>query len=104
MNAARILKQARRRAGLSQRALAAKSGMKQPAIARIESGEVNPRVATLDHLLGACGEDLELASRLGEGLDRTVIHQLLKLNPGERAVFSVEAARNLARIRVNRAR
>lgn len=32
---------------LSQRALAAQLGMKQPAIARLESGDVNPTIDTL---------------------------------------------------------
>lgn len=36
--------------GLSQRQLAEKLGMRQPAIARLEAGEHNPSVETLIHL------------------------------------------------------
>ena len=36
--------------GLSQRQLATKLGMKQPAIARLEAGEHNPSMDTLIHL------------------------------------------------------
>jgi len=50
MDAARTLRDARRRAHLTQRALASRSGIPQPAIARIERGTVVPRVDTLDRL------------------------------------------------------
>lgn len=53
MNAARALGWARRRAGLSQRALAAQSGVPQSTIGRIEAGLVDPRVRTLSRLLRA---------------------------------------------------
>lgn len=95
MNAARILRNARKRADLSQRELARRAGMQQPAIARIESGDVIPRADTLDRVLEACGSDLEPSSRLGQGLDRSVIRELLKLTPGERSRLGVEEAKNV---------
>jgi transcriptional regulator with XRE-family HTH domain len=98
MKAARLLKTARRRAGLSQRELADAAGVAQPAIARIESGRVRPRVDTLDRLLEACGSDLEVAPRLGIGIDRTVIRRLLRLTPMERLDLAVADARGLERI------
>jgi hypothetical protein len=45
----------------------------QPAIARIESGAVSPRLSTIRPLLAAAGFTLELAPRLGDGVDRTMI-------------------------------
>jgi transcriptional regulator with XRE-family HTH domain len=95
MNAARVLRRARRAAGLSQRGLAARSGIAQPAIARIESGAAKPRVDTLDRLLAACGVDLELARRLGAGVDRSQIRALLRLDPAERLRLATQEARNL---------
>ena len=65
MDAARVLRYARRRAGLTQRALAAKADIAQPTIARIESGAMVPRVDTLDRLLEACGMGLEVEPRPG---------------------------------------
>jgi predicted transcriptional regulator len=66
-------------------------------IARIERGGVVPRVDTLDRMLAGCGEALETRRRLGMGIDRTVIRQLLALSPGERGRLAVEEARNVAR-------
>jgi len=43
----------RRRRGVSQEELASKLGTHQPAIARLESGEGNPRLQTLVHVANA---------------------------------------------------
>ncbi len=95
MDVARTLVLARKRAGLSQRQLAGAIGIPQSAIARIERGIVVPRVDTLDRLLRGCGEALESRPRLGAGVDRTVIRQLLALAPAQRARLAAEEARNL---------
>ena len=84
MDAGGALRRARRKAGLTQRELARRAGIHQPAIARIESGSVIPRVDTLDRLLRGCGYSLEVEKRMGEGVDRTQIRELLKLSPRER--------------------
>jgi len=82
--AGRMVRDARKRAQLTQRELAAKSGIPQETIARIERGRANPRVTTLDRLLEACDYGLESMPRLGIGVDRTQIRELLKLTPSER--------------------
>jgi len=97
VNPGATLREARRRAGLSQRALAARVGVPQPVVARIERGGVSPRIDTLERLLRGCGEELGTRPRLGEGVDRTAIRELLKLSPGERARLAVEEARNVER-------
>lgn len=99
MKASVALSQARRRADLSQSELALRTGLKQPAISRIESGKVVPGVDTLDRLLRACGEGLEPVRRLGAGVDRTVIRQLLRLSPGQRLRKATQEARTLERLR-----
>jgi predicted transcriptional regulator len=96
MNAARVLRYARRRAGLTQRALAARAGVPQPAIARIEVGAVSPRMDTLSHLIAATGSMLELAPRLGEGVDRTMFAATLARTPEERIEAAGRAGRSLA--------
>jgi transcriptional regulator with XRE-family HTH domain len=98
VNSGSTLALARRRAGLSQRALAEQVGVPQSVIARIERSGVVPRVDTLDRLLAGCGEALESRPRLGQGLDRTAIRQLLRLTPAERALLAVREARNLQRV------
>lgn len=99
MDAARTLHLARRRSGLSQRELAGRVGVPQPVVARIESGRAVPRVDTLDRLLAGCGEALEARPRLGAGVDRTEIRELLHLTPAQRARLAVREARNVAAVR-----
>ena len=82
--AGRMLRHARRRAGLTQRQLAAKAGIPQESIARIERARVDPRVGTLDRLLEACEFGLEAMPRLGIGIDRPQIRERLDLAPGAR--------------------
>jgi transcriptional regulator with XRE-family HTH domain len=98
MEVTRALREARKHAGVSQRELASIIGIPQPAIARIESGAVVPRVDTLDRLLAGCGLTLELGPRPGAGLDRTAIRRLLDLTPLQRIRLATREARNLDRL------
>jgi transcriptional regulator with XRE-family HTH domain len=99
MDAARVLRQARRRAGLTQRELAARAGVPQSQVAKIESGTVVPRVDTLDRLLQVCGEGLESHPRPGRGLDRTGYRELLRKTPTGRLRQAATSAYGLARLR-----
>ncbi|MBI3648597.1 MAG: helix-turn-helix transcriptional regulator [Actinobacteria bacterium] len=98
MDAAGTLREARRLAGFSQRALAGRAGVPQPTVARIESGAVVPRVDTLDKLLAVCGRALTSGPRPGAGIDRTPIRALLALTPAERLCLAAREARNLDRL------
>lgn len=69
--------------------------MPQPAIARIESGRVRPRLDTVDDLLRACGMGLELEPRLGHGVDRSVIRELVRLTPRQRLELAAAEAANI---------
>ena len=80
---------------MSQRALARRAGVPQPAVARIESGAVSPRVSTLEDLLAAAGYALEVRPRLGVGVDRTLILAALARSPEDRIRAAGTAARNL---------
>lgn len=95
----RMLRHARRRAGLTQRALSAKAGIPQETIARIERGRADPRVGTLDRLLEACEFGLEAMPRLGIGIDRTQIHALLRLSPSERFRIGMADDQHMVEIR-----
>ena len=99
MKAATVLREARRRAGLTQAELAEACRVKQPAISRIERGAVDPSVETLNRLLAACGESLESVPRLGIGIDRTRFHENLKLSPAQRLEFAARAARGMAKLK-----
>jgi len=83
--AGRVLRHARERAGLSQRALAARARVRQPAISRIESGRQEPTLATLSRLVEACG--LELHLRVDDGVDPHdlgLLETALALTPEQR--------------------
>jgi transcriptional regulator with XRE-family HTH domain len=90
---------ARRSAGLSQRQLAVASGVPQPTIARIESGKQMPRADTLDRLLRACGWELDMTPRRGQGEDAGLIDAWLALTTEDRAQRGAEYGRSLDRIR-----
>jgi len=62
MEAATLVREARRRAGLSQAELAARAGTTQSAIARLERGRASPSFRRVGELIEACG--LELRVRL----------------------------------------
>ena len=87
--AGRMVRDARRRAGLTQRQLAAKAGIPQETIARIERGRVDPRVMTLDRLLEACGVGLESMPRLGIGIDRSQIQERLSVSMERRLLVAM---------------
>lgn len=55
MDAATTLRRARREAGLTLRALAARAGTSHATLAAYESGRSVPRVDTLDRILRAAG-------------------------------------------------
>jgi predicted transcriptional regulator len=58
---------ARRAAGLSQTEVAARMGTSQSVVARLESGEIDARLSTLQRYAAAVGRELELGVRPQEG-------------------------------------
>ena len=58
MIAPHLIRQARRRAGLTQAELAAKARTTQSAVARWESGGSTPSLETLQRIVEACGLEL----------------------------------------------
>jgi transcriptional regulator with XRE-family HTH domain len=56
---ASVLRSARERSGLTQRALADRAGGSQSVVARIERGQSSPTVGTLNRLLEATGHRIE---------------------------------------------
>lgn len=53
-----LVRDARSRAGISQRELAARAGTSQSVVARVESGQTRPSSETLNRLLEAAGFEL----------------------------------------------
>jgi transcriptional regulator with XRE-family HTH domain len=94
-----MVREARRRAGMTQRELAQAAGVPQPTVARVESGAVSPRADTFERLLRAAGSELAIAPRLGTGVDRTLIRDRLALSPEQRAGLAIQEARAVSAIR-----
>jgi transcriptional regulator with XRE-family HTH domain len=55
VNGRTLVREARRRAGLTQAELAERVGTTQSAIARLEAGATSPSLARVDQLVRACG-------------------------------------------------
>lgn len=98
MIAGRLVAYARRRAGLSQRALARAAGVPHSTVARIELGQLSPRADTLERLLRAAGRTLATEERLGADEDRSLIRDRLLMSPAERARLAVREARAIRRL------
>jgi len=81
----KVLRQARSRAGLSQRALAERAGTSQPAIARYERGISTPSWKTLQRLAAACGRRVRLEVEMAPDRDDVELaRSMLELTPLER--------------------
>jgi transcriptional regulator with XRE-family HTH domain len=99
MKASKVLRQARARAGLSQRDLSALTGIPQPMISAIERGLQDPRHGTLEKLLHACGQELDLVLKGGEGVDPTQFVPFLEAAVRQRIRAAVEGSKNVERMR-----
>ena len=98
MDAAGMVKMARRRAGLSQRELARRSGVAQPTVSRVESGRMSPTFDTLNAMVRACGMHLVARDQGGRGVDETQLWERLRWAPAERFRHAVVASRNIRRM------
>jgi len=58
LNPSLLVREARYRAGLTQRELAARAGTSQSVVARVEAGQTRPGSGTLQRLLEAAGFEL----------------------------------------------
>lgn len=63
MGPGNLIRSRREAHGLTQAQLALRAGSTQAALSRLERGELSPTVATLERLLAAVGEELELGAR-----------------------------------------
>lgn len=78
MDVARLIRNARAAAGLTQRQLARAAGTSQPTVARYEKGDVAPSLATLERLLRAAGLRLVLSVEPSEAGSPGPVRQALE--------------------------
>ena len=82
-----LIREARRRAGLSQRELAKRMHTSQSVIARWESGATAPSLETVTRAVRACGFELDVQlvpAAEGFAHDWSLAEQNLALTPEER--------------------
>jgi transcriptional regulator with XRE-family HTH domain len=94
-----LLRNARRRHGVTQQQLAARARTSQAAISRIERDAVSPSVGTLATLLDLLGEELALDARpIDYGHDRTLNEHNLTFTPEERIAHQAQFANGIRRL------
>ena len=100
MVSARLIAEARRRAGLSQRELAERVGTQRPEISRYERGRARPSLERLRAIVAACGLELTVGlANADDSYDRS-IREAFAMPPAERLRSSLAGA---ASIRTTRA-
>jgi transcriptional regulator with XRE-family HTH domain len=106
MSASSLVLQARRKSGLTQSALAARMGLPQSVVARLERPGSNPTWETVSRALAAAGHELRLHSHrlgagAGEGLDLQQLKVRLELSPAERLRLFQDSHENLSKLVAN---
>lgn len=84
MRGGEMIKEARRRAGLSQRELAERLGTTQSVITRWETGQRSPTFETLVRAVRACGLDLAVSLGPPDPDHDLFIRENRKLSPAAR--------------------
>jgi transcriptional regulator with XRE-family HTH domain len=99
MTPGELIRATRERRGLSQARLARRVGTHQSAISRLESDEVSPGVETLDLLLRAMGERLEIgASAPARAYDPAHRRATAERSPSERLALGISWNRMAGRM------
>ena len=100
MEVGKLLREARRRHGLTQKQLAIRARTSQAAISRIERGLVSPTVETLGKLLAMVNEELVLDARpVDWGHDLTLIQASLDRTAEQRIRRQASWSRGMKRLR-----
>jgi len=84
MSGGSLVREARRRAGLTQVELARRVGTTQSAIARLERGRTEPTAERIGQLVGACGLELQVRLAPLDDSDWSVARSNLALDVDSR--------------------
>ena len=84
MTGSSIIREARKRRGLTQAELARRLGTTQSAVARLEGGRTAPRLETVLAAVRACGLDLHLSLAERDLDHQRLIDDALRLTPAQR--------------------
>ncbi|MBI4172845.1 MAG: helix-turn-helix transcriptional regulator [Actinobacteria bacterium] len=99
MTPGQLLREARRRHGVTQTQLATRARTSQAAISRIERDLVSPGVGTLSSLLAMLNERLVVAAEpIDWGHDRSLLRENLNFTPEQRIERQAVWSRGMRRI------
>ncbi len=99
MDAGKLIRDARKRHGLSQRRLALRAGTDQAAISRIERGDTSPTIETIERLMAAMGERFSIqAAPLERDYDPLHMRATLQRTPEERLRLAISWNRLAGRL------
>ena len=90
-----LVREARRRGGLTQAELGRRAGVPQSTVARIESGARIPSTDLVERLVRSAG--FEIRCHLGEPGTRSLFEVTLRQTPAERLTGAARAARFVLR-------
>ena len=94
-----LVREARKRAGLTQQQLAERAGVSKPAIARLESGRTSPSLEQVERLMRLAGFDLIVALSPRDDQDRWQSHDLRRLDVEHRLRRNDHAVRQMRALR-----
>ncbi|MFV0494549.1 helix-turn-helix domain-containing protein [Mycobacterium sp.] len=94
-----LVREARKRAALTQRELAERAGTAQPVVARWESGRTAISLDDVRRLVRLCGFDLEMMLVPADDSDAAQARRLAHLSGQERLDRHTRLARQLAALR-----
>ena len=94
-----LVREARKRAGLTQAALAERAGVAQSTVARIESGARTPSTDMVERLVGAAGFEIRVGLGEPDAQTRSLFERTLQRTPAERLADATRAARFVQRAR-----
>src|SRR3954454_4019148 len=90
-----LVKEARRRADLTQRELAERAGTTQSAIARLETGQTSPSFDLVIRLIKVCGFRLDVFLDPYDDSDIAQAEALLRMSAPERLAYMVDAVNHM---------
>ncbi len=96
---AQLIREARKRAGLTQIELAERAGLVQPAIARWEAGRTAVSLDDVVRLIRLCGLDLEFQIVERDDSDMAQANRLTKLSGQQRLDRNARLTRELKALR-----
>jgi hypothetical protein len=100
VNSGDLIREARRRAGLTQVQLADRLGTSQSVVARWEGGGAQASLANLERVVRACGLELRIGLAEADPGEASLIERNLALGPAKRLD---QLVRTVAFIRAGRA-